>query len=366
MSSVALFGLMSLLGVTFLFFLFFNIARKLRTVYLAGQIRELREIVKTRIEKFVSGTEDEFNEGLEEFVRDAHKMDKNYKAMIDEYLLKGLELPAMENRERFITIARHLDFPSDCLAQIRSKNPGISAVGSRRAGLYDLAESVDDMVTALDLLSSENQFEILMGLARIGGADAMGRAFEKIKNNVIINERAVIEILSAFPDGEEKMKLFRNMFHSDMDYITALFLKATDREMAKALVDDIVAVLQSGNKEIRAAAVRGLATLEVEAPVEELIRALEDKDWEVRALAAKALDPIVTREASGALYKAMFDQQWWVRQNAANGLLRHPGHEALFILAAESGDQYTRDSIISALENGGSRLLLRAIKIMVA
>jgi len=359
--------LLCLLALAFLFILIFTVTRKLQTVYSAEHTHEEKEAIKSSIEKFLPGTEREFNEGLEEFVRHAPGMTGKYRTVSDEYLLNALELPGAENRERLIAIARRLDFPSECRTQIKNRNPRISALGARRAGLYKLAELENDMVAALDVLSSENQFEILMALARIGGAEAMGRAFEKIKSNVIINERAVIEILSEFPRGEEKLNLFRNMIHRDMDYLTALFLKAADPRMTKILMDDIIKLLHNDNKEIRAAAVRSLATLGADAPADELVRAMEDSDWEIRALAAKALYPILTPEAGNALYKALFDQQWWVRQNAANSLVKHPGYEVLFILAAESGDEYTRDSIISALENGGgSPLLLRAIKIMSA
>jgi len=366
MSSIALAFLLSLLAVSFCFFLVFNIFRKLNTIFSTEHTSKAREQVKSRIENFLPKPENEFNEGLEEFVRDSRRNSGNYRAVVDDYLLKALELPNPENRERLIAIARRLDFLSECQTQIRSRSLGISALGSRRAGLYDFTETVEDMVAALDVLSSENQFEILMALTRIGDADALSRAFERIKTHIIINERAVIEILSAFPGREKKLELFRNMIHGDIEYITVLFLKAADREMVQVLLNDIITVLHDGNMEIRAAAVRALSTLCREAPVDELIRALEDNDWEVRSLAAKALEPVITGEASNALYRALFDQQWWVRQNAANALLKHPGYEVLFILAAESGDEYTRDSIISALENEGNPLLLRDIRIMSA
>jgi len=322
--------------------------------------------LKLTLDELIAGTDREFREGLMQFSREALNKGKNYLAMVDDYLLENLERPGAVNRTRLFAVAAHLDFPSECLAQIRSRNSGLSALGSRRAGLYNIAEAVEGMEAALDFFSSGNQFEILMALARMGGADAMQKAFEKIKTSVLINERGVIEILSSFPEGEEKMELFRRMIHNDTNYIAALFLKAVNGKIAKALLDDIVQVFQKGNKEIRAAAVRGLAVLNKEAPAKILLQALEDKDWEVRALAAKALGPIILPEADIALYKALSDQQWWVRQNAANAMIGHPGYESLFILAAESGDEYARDSILSVLENGSSPILLRSIKIMVA
>jgi HEAT repeat protein len=134
--------------------------------------------------------------------------------------------------------------------------------------------------------------------------------------------------------------------------------------MALALGGEITGVLSEGAKEIRAAAVRSLGTLGPDAPAADLVKALDDPYWEVRAIAAKALGPVMTAESDMALYKALFDQQWWVRQNAAGSLLSHPNYESLFVLAAESGDEYTRDSIISALEDGSNPVFLRSLKVM--
>lgn len=213
---------------------------------------------------------------------------------------------------------------------------------------------------------NENQYDILMGLARIGGADAMRKAFNKIKNSVLVNERGVTDILSCFPDGEEKNELFRRMIQDETNYVAALFLKAVNAEMAQALRDEMIRALRTGNKEVRAAAVKGLGSLGIDAPAQDLIHALEDGDWEVRALAARALGPIKVTEASMALYRALYDPEWWVRQNAAYALFEHPGFETLFILAAESGDEYAKDSVISVIEDVGSPVFLRALKVLAA
>jgi hypothetical protein len=299
---------------------------------------------------------------MEQFAVHVLHRKKSYIDLVDEYMQDAMALPGSEHRERFITLARRLDFHSDCLSQITSRNPRISALGSRRAGLYNFTEVADKMIFALNGLSSENQFEILMGLARIGIAEPMQRAFEKIKNSIIVNERAVIEILSSFPMGMEKVTLFRSMFHSETSYVAALFLKAVDKNLSHSLTDEITGLMYHENKETRAAAVRGLANLNTEAPVKDLIKALGDQDWEIRALSAKALGSLKDTESSLALYKALYDQQWWVRQNAAVSLTSHPDYEILFILAAESGDKYCLDSIISALENSGNHILLNSIR----
>jgi len=363
MTNSALAFLLVILTGAFVVLLAMNVVRKLHRSLREKRNLKITDQVRQKLDGLLAGTDSEFDEGLKKFVSEVTAKDRNYIAVLDEYLLNVLKIPDTEHRERLLKIADHLNFPSECLAQVKSRNHRISALGYYRAGIYSITEAAEDMELALDLDSSENQFGILMGLARMGGAEALIRAFEKIKENVLVNDRGIIEILSAFPDGEEKEKLFRTMIKSDTEYFTILFLKALGKDMAKLLMDDINLVFKNGNKEVRAAAIHGLSTLGEKVPAKILIKALEDKDWEIRALAAKALKPVKTSEASSALYNVLFDQQWWVRQNAANSLTEHPGYEALFIKASESGDEYARDSIISALENGGSPVLLRSIKL---
>jgi len=299
------------------------------------------------------------------FEEEVCKKQKNCRYYIDEYIITSLETANTKQKKRLLAIAEYLDFYPQCLSEIKSKNPVISARGSRRAGLYNFGEAADAMLPALDILSSENQFEILMGLARMGKGKHMEQAFDKIKNNVIVNERAVIEILSAFPKGREKTKLFRSVFRHKTSFLVALFLKAADKELTKSLLDDITMLLKAENKEVRVAAIRALSTLDEQAPEKELIEALKDNDWEVRALAAKALGSIHIKEASLALVSVLDDRQWWVRQNAVYALINHPGYERLFIRALKTNDKFSRDSIISALENKGNTALLKKINKMV-
>ena len=360
--------IMLLYGLAAAFFLLFIIGL-LRN--LGMRSREKHSIkdsdaIKSSINKFIGGTEKEYRTGLLVFIRETLDNNHIYRSMVDKFLLETLENPDLDNRQRFIAVAIHLGFPAECLAQVKSWNPGITALGSRRAGLYNIKEAVKDMESALDSFSSENQFEILMALARMGGAETLQRAFEKISNRVLVNERGIIQILSVFPDGEEKQTLFKRMIHGNTEYLAALFLKAVTADIAGALAADIEMVFGQGGKEVRASAVRAIASLGNEAPAQMLVEAMEDKDWEVRALAAKALGPVSEDKTSMALYLALYDLQWWVRQNAANALAKHHGYETLFILAAESGDKYARDSVIAALGNGANPALLESLKMMAA
>ncbi|MCL2479644.1 MAG: HEAT repeat domain-containing protein [Treponema sp.] len=358
--------LLFLASAAFILLLFLNIFRRIIISRRGKRAADYRKAIAAKIDPIIDKSDIEFKNGIDKFVKDAMNMEKLYRDTVDDYLMYILEILDLNYRERYITIGWRLDFTHDCMEQIRNANPEISAIGCRRAGLYKIRNAADDMIAALDILSSENQFEILLGLSRMGEADFLQRAFEKIRDSILVNDRAIIQILASFPKGDEKFRLFRNMLGSCTDYIRALFLKSLSSETAAVLIDEIMAALHSGGKEVRAAALRALMVLGRRAPVNELIKAMDDREWEVRCLAAKALGQITNKESALALYKGLHDQQWWVRQNSANSLLNYPGYESLFILAAESGDEYTKDSIIYVLEKAGNPVLLRSIKIMAA
>ena len=354
------FFIVFLMGIYFLRRLFFASLEKIT----AKDRKEISEKIEVAINESIP----EYRDGyIDDFVQTALGKNKKYHALVDAYLLGALERsPSDENRRNLVSIAAQMGFVADCIAQIKSRNFRVSVTGCRRAGLYRFLETADDLITALEILTSENQHAILLAIARIGDAETMRLAFDTIRENILINERAVARILSSFIDGAEKIKLFRTMIHSSTDYIAVLFLKAADGKMAAELMNDIIDLLHTGDKEIRTAAVRCLAGIGEGGPEDVLIGALEDNDWEVRALAAKALGEIKTTESSLALFKALSDRQWWVRQNAAKSLTSHPGCETMFMLAAESGDEYAKDSILSVLEDGASPFLQRYVKILGA
>lgn len=282
------------------------------------------------------------------------------RAILEELLLEHLEhTQQAEHRQRALTVAFALGLPQRCLIQINSRKARNVALGCRKAGLYQYREAIPHMQKALLTVSGETQFQILMGISRMGEVTELCRAFEMISQQIIINERAVFELLSAF--SGDKLELYSRMFRCQTEYIVILFLKSADKAVVESLSKEISAMLGNGSKEMRIAAIRAMAKMGQNAPVESLIQTLEDADWEVRALSAKTLGRLTGTAAAMALSSALRDDEWWVRQNAAAALLSAPDHDQLFLSAAETGDIYALDSIIYVLERAGKGELIAKI-----
>jgi hypothetical protein len=124
------------------------------------------ERIKPRVKTLLNMSEEEFEKEIVKFARSIG----GFRAVLEDYLLETLEKPSGIKKSRLIAIANHLNFTSQCLVDIKNRNPKISAMGARKAGLYHLEEAADDMLRCLDFVTSENQFEILVAFARVGKA----------------------------------------------------------------------------------------------------------------------------------------------------------------------------------------------------
>ena len=279
--------------------------------------------------------------------------------ILEDLLLEIIENGKTETRIRARTIADEIGLPPRSLAMIRSRLENIIAIGCRKAGLYQYGEAVPDIVKALDIFSSNTQFEVLMALSRIGNTGVMVQAFDKIHKYILVNERAINEIVNVF--SGDRFELFHKMLFHESDYLVRIFLKAIDKETANALISDILIKAKTGDKETRLASIIAIGKSGNMKKIPVLTRAMRDTEWEIRAMAAKTLGILTGPAAISPLMKAARDREWWVRQNAVNSILAYPGCEMILASIIKSGDKYAYDSILYTLEKNNQKKLLPVI-----
>lgn len=347
----------TLIGL-FAFIIYTRFARARKTITENNH----RLAIIPELESVLNAADSDYAALLDAYLKEAKTKikSKTYSSTIEAVLLEQLEAPGSKNWQRALSISYELGFPQLCLSQIKSRLNRNIAFGCRKAGLYRYKPAIPDMLSALAVFSSDTQFQILMGLSRIGDVFAIRMAFDIINQYVIVNERAVFEILSAF--SGDRHELFSEMIHSKTEYVSALFLKSMEKENVEVLIEEIMQIFYNGGKEMRIAAIRALMKMEKDAPAEQMIRALSDDDWEIRAMAAKALGVSVHPDAESALAAALRDSEWWVRQNAAAALLAYPDCDKLFLAVSGERDAYALDSMIHVLENTDKVELLSKIR----
>ncbi|MCL2320330.1 MAG: HEAT repeat domain-containing protein, partial [Treponema sp.] len=278
---------------------------------------------------------------------------------LEDMLLEILEYGDGQKKVRACTIAKYFSFPEKSLVMIKERLTGNIATGCRKAGLYRYEDAVGDILKALHIFSSEVQLQALMALARIGDAAAMVQAFDKIHRLILINERAVYEVLNTFTG--DRYELYKRMIHHQSDYLIHLFLKAIDEDIASRLIDDIIAVTKNGGMELLLTQLVAIGKSGDHKKIPLLVKALQDKNWEIRAMAAKTLGVLTGPEAIKPLVAAARDGEWWVRQNAVTSILAYPDCDKILAVIAKSGDKYAFDSMLYAIGKADRPELLAKI-----
>jgi len=279
---------------------------------------------------------------------------------LEDVLLDIIENSDSETKVKARIIAYNFGFPEKCVSMIVDPFTGNIALGCRKAGLYQYDVAIPGILKALEIHSSNTQYQALMALARIGDTISMVQAFNKINRLIYVNERAINEILNIF--SGDRYVLYKEMIHHQSNYLVRLFLKSMNAETANKLIRDIIAISVSGDKETRLAAIIAISKSGSSGKSSTLIKALGDKEWEIRAMAAKTLGVLTDPGAVYPLAKAARDREWWVRQNAVTSLLAYPDSGEILVSIAKAKDRYAYESMLYALGKAGETGLLSRIR----
>jgi len=277
----------------------------------------------------------------------------------EDVLLKIIEDAEGETKVKAITIAYYFEFPDNCHSLLKSRLTSNVAIGCYKAGLYQNQDAIPAIMAALDILSSETQLQALMALSRMGDSAVMVEAFNKINSYIFINERAIKEILRVFPGN--RVELFGRIIHNQSEYLVRIFLLAIDNDTADKIIEGIIWIMHTGNKETRLAGLTAIGRSGKKELASILIGALSDDEWEIRAMAAKMLGILTGPDAIAPLMNAAHDSEWWVRQNAVASILAYPDYDGIMISIVQTADKYAYESIQYTLDKASKTELLARI-----
>ena len=160
-----------------------------------------------------------------------------------------------------------------------------------------------------------------------GDRTVVGSLISALQNgNPRVRENAA-EALAALGDRDAVAPLASLM--GDPDWEVRLAAASTLGRIGSSAVDLMAAMLQEGNRNVRAGVANLLGKLQAPGAVDPLIQALGDSGRLVRANAAEALGRIGDPRAVPSLIQSMQDPDRGVRNNAAAALCRVGTPEAL-------------------------------------
>ncbi len=136
--------------------------------------------------------------------------------------------------------------------------------------------------------------------------------------------------------------------------LKAIAVEEAGKRQYSESVDWITELIQSGNKELRIAALKAsysIGHIENEAFLKAVFSAVRDDYWEVRAFLARFLRKVASEKSVDVLVEYMQDSSWHVRRNAAESLLHHDemGRTALVRLL-DSEDTFARETARAVLD----------------
>lgn len=291
---------------------------------------------------------------------EAYAVDQRHADLIESVLFDFMEFDEVRGPGARI-IGQAMNFPPKSIKNLQARRAAKVLHGCMQARYYVYRPAIPYLLQCLSRPSLRMQYDILMTLARFDDPDIIVQAFDIIKDAIQINERSIREIVKWMSDANRTV-LFDKILDIKSEHLSTLFLKFMDQGSANALKEKIIPLANDDQpKELRIAAVKGIAATKNPALVPRLIEALKDPEWELRTVAASGLGGMQDERAIAPLLEAICDRAWWVRQNAATALLSFPDSHQIITKVIEANDRYAYESLCYAADIKGKGELVKQI-----
>ena len=276
---------------------------------------------------------------------------KSFVTLVEDILFGFIN----KNNEKTIVaqaMAYELGLPERCIKNLKKRSSSL-LLGCMQAKAYLYVPAIPYLLGQLQTLSFRTQYDTLMALARYDDPMVIVQAFYMIQNTVLVNERAVREIVK-WMSPENRTILFNEILDLDSDYLSSLFLKCIDHDSANALKRRIAPLYTSDRiKELQIAAVKAVSVTGDASLLPIVLHASKSHDWELRSVAASGLGMFANGQVIEPLLAAICDTEWWVRHNAALSLLAQPEPEKGLLRALALNNRHANESLYYAAETQG-------------
>lgn len=259
-----------------------------------------------------------------------------------------------EGRARLLEVTEELGLIERAVRGLRRGNWMVRDMSAMRLGIYALPRTVPALVRCLEDRRREVRYTAARSLGMIGSDEAVDALVEILEHPELIDTPRVLEIvqtMSGQVDQPLKMMLASEE-HPLESKLLAIDLAGDLRE--HSLVETLLEVLKSSNKEKVVRSIRALGKLSAPQSIEQVLALAQDRAWEVRAQALKVIGILEIDEGIPLLLKGLSDSSYWVRHNAAEALVKlgEKGYDAL-MTAQGSEDGFARDMAKYQLERVG-------------
>ncbi len=274
------------------------------------------------------------------------------KHLIDRIIEKG-DLFIKDNHEQLMVLYESTEIKNFLIDRLSAKRNYNQALACRQLGNLRLNSTETDIYNLRNSESNEVVYNVLLALSKLGDFDGLTKILVSDSKNIRLSFRSIVEIMERFNGSEAcKEALFKQTIEASDDYLKTILIKAATSGRYEALVDYYKQYLKSTNMGLKIACIRALSELENTDYEQDIIAMLDAEEWEVRAAAAKGLGNFGTIKSFEPLAKMTSDSEWWVRHNAADSLIVIPGGKdyAQQLIDMNLEDRYSREAITAVME----------------
>ena len=341
-SSIIWLLLTVLISVNVLLFLFVLIKKMIM-----NRVNHLKEPVRREYEeafvRFIAGQDDSLSINPQTIVEK-----KVFRSLLLQY-----NMYIEQNRlKKVLELEEGQAIEKDVEKLIKSRNVWNRKIGIYLAGEYKLTSLTP--VIRKQLNKSDHDLLFITSKALISLAD--DTYLKDILNAVTSKDELTRnQILSLLEGVRGDIRgILEEVFETGDEGLKAIAVEEAGKRQYSESVDWITELIQSGDKELRIAALKAsysIGHIENEAFLKAVFSAVRDEYWEVRAFLARFLRKVVSEEAVDVLVDFMQDSSWHVRRNAAESLLHHDelGRTALIRLL-DSEDTFARETARAVLD----------------
>jgi len=249
-----------------------------------------------------------------------------------------------EGRERLIEAARRLGLIRRSVRELRSSSWTKRDLAAMRLGIYAIEETVSELERTLHDPRAEVRYTSARSLGMIGSSTATDALIDILDHPELLNAPRVLEIVQSMQNqiSEPIKVLLSSPEHNVEAKLLAIDLAGDLRDYS--LVDLLLQVLHSSDKEKVVRSVKALGKIAAPQSVEPILILAQDRQWEVRAQALKAIGLLGIDEGIPMLIDNLSDGSYWVRVNAAEALGRFGEKGCDALLAAQANpDSFAQD-----------------------
>jgi len=278
----------------------------------------------------------------------------NSVLVAEQLILNFLHDLTGQGRERLIEAAHRLGLIRRSLRGLKSGSWTKRDLSAMRLGIYAVEDTVSDLERALHDSRAEVRYTAARSLGMIGSPAATDALIDILDHPELLNAPRVLEIVQSMQSQiSEPIKiLLSSPEHNVEAKLLAIDLAGDLRDYS--LVDLLLQVLRSSDKEKVVRSVKALGKIAAPQSVEPILILAQDRQWEVRAQALKAIGLLGIDEGIPMLIDNLSDGSYWVRVNAAEALARFGEKGCDALMAAQANpDSFAKDIARYQLERLG-------------